>query len=222
MIMKLKLDYKDYIDEIKRRRIEYLIHFTPTRNLYGIYDHKKILSRAILEKLDIEQFDILDYIQFTDNIRYDDKTFINLSISAPNTFLFSKFRKITKDDCTISWSVLKIKPKHIYEIDTLFSVTNAGSNDAKRIGITGDYDKFKMLFADYIDIRHGRRGRLKACYTTNVQAEVLVKDCIPIESIVAVCIESQSKLAETKAALSRFDTSKFIVDSEIFSPNREL
>ena len=120
--MELKKDYIGFQSEISKRRIEYLIHFTPTINLYSILEQEKLMSRRVLENLDIEQFDILDYVQFTDSVRYDDKSFINLSISGPNTFLFSKFQERTKDDITINWCVLKIDPKHIYEKETKFAV----------------------------------------------------------------------------------------------------
>ena len=79
--MELKKDYIKFQSEISRRRIEYLIHFTPTINLYSILEQGKLMSRRVLENLDVEQFDIFDYIQFTDSVRYDDKSFINLSIS---------------------------------------------------------------------------------------------------------------------------------------------
>jgi hypothetical protein len=220
--MELKTDYIEFQSEISRRGIEYLIHFTPTINLYSILEQGKLMSRRALENLDFEQFDVLDYIQFTDSVRYDDKSFINLSISGPNTFLFSQFQERTKDDITISWCILKIDPKHIYEKDTKFAVTNAASNAAKSIGVTGDIEKFKMLFANNINIPFGVRNRLNSKFPTNVQAEVLVKDGIPIESIIQVCFDSQESLASAKAALSEFNTSNFVVDKEIFSPNRVI
>ncbi len=220
--MDLKKDYIEFQKEISRRGIEYLIHFTPTINLYSILEQGKIMSRRILENLDIEQFDILDYVQFTDNVRYDDKSYINLSISGPNTFLFSKFRERTKDDITINWCVLKIDPKHIYEKETKFAVTNAASNAAKLIGITGDIEKFKMLFANNINIPFGVRGRIAPKFPTNVQAEVLVKDEIPVASIIEVCFESRENLASARAALSEFNTTNFVVDKKIFSPNRAI
>ncbi|TQO38688.1 uncharacterized protein DUF4433 [Arenibacter algicola] len=207
-------------NEIKKRGIEYLIHFTPTINLYSILENDELMSRGKLENLDIEQFDILDYVQFTDNVRYDDKRYINLSLSSPNTFLFSKFRQKTQDDCTINWCVIKISPKHIYESDTLFSVTNAASHVAKSIGITGDLVKFQMLFAQNIPIPYGTRNNIADHYPTNVQAEVLVSDNIPADSILNICFENEEKMAEAKAAMSSFDTSKFVLDKEIFSPNR--
>lgn len=220
--MDLKKDYTEFQSEISRRGIESLIHFTPTINLYSILEQGKLMSRRVLENLDIDQFDILDYVQFTDNVRYDDKSFINLSISSPNTFLFSKFQERTKDDMTINWCVLKIDPKHIYERETKFAVTNAASNAAKSIGVTGDIEKFKLLFANNINIPFGVRDRINSKYPTNVQAEVLVKDEIPVESIIEVCFDSQESLASAKAALSEFNTGKFIVDKDIFSPNRAI
>lgn len=220
--MDLKKDYKEFQDEISRRGIEYLIHFTPTINLYSILEQEKLMSRRVLENLDIEQFDILDYVKFPDTVRYDDNRYINLSISGPNTFLFSRFQERTKEDFTINWCILKIDPKHIYERETKFAVTNAASNAAKSIGVTGDIEKFKMLFANNINIPFGVRGRINSKFPTNVQAEVLVKDEIPVESIIEVCFDSQESLASAKAALSEFNTSNFVIDKEIFSPNRAI
>ena len=225
----LKPNYIEFQNEIKKKEIKYLIHFTPTRNLYSILENEKVMSRTKLENLDIEQYDILDYVKFTDDVRYDDKNYINLSASGPNTFLFSRFRQKTKDDFTINWCVLKIDPKHIYDNETLFAVTNAASNSAKRqYGISGDLDKFKMLFEEQLNIntyngvRKIGRNSIHSKYPTDVQAEILVKDEISSNSILAVCFESEEKMAEAKAAMSSFDTSKFVVDKEIFSPNRSI
>ena len=116
--MSLKWDYIEFKNEIRKREIECLVHFTPTINLFSILENKELMSRARLESLDIEKFDILDYVQFTDDERYDDKNYINLSLSGPNTFLFSRFRQKTRDDFTINWCVLKIDPKHYPHILT--------------------------------------------------------------------------------------------------------
>lgn len=220
--MSLKPNHNEFQLEIDERKINDLIHFTPTRNLFSILENNELMSRAKLENLDIEQFDILDYVQFTDDVRYDDKNYINLSISGPNTFLFSKFRQKTEDDFTINWCVLKINPKHIYDNKTLFAVTNAASKAAKGIGITGDIEKFKMLFAQKIPIPYGTRDNIADKYPTNVQAEILVRDIIPSDSITEVCFENEENLAAAKGAMYSFDTSKFVVDKEVFLPNRKL
>jgi len=225
--MSLKNNHSEYTKEIADRKIQYLIHFTPTINLYSILEHKSLLSRESLENIDVDNYDILDYIQFTDNIRYDDKSFINLSISSPNTFLLSKFIERTRDDVSISWCILKIDPKHIYDDETLFSVTNAASVSAqKQYKIKGDIDTFSLLFNDKLIINNNQnnreltRGSIKNKYPTDIQAEVLVKNTIPISSIISICFVNDTQLAEAKAAMIEFNTDKFIVDPLIFNPNR--
>lgn len=218
--MDLKPNYQEFQNEIDNREIEYLIHFTPTINLYGIYEHQKLISRKTIKSADTEQIDIIDYVKFPDSLRFDDDSYINLSISCPNTFLFSKFREKTKDDYIIKWCILKINPALIYELNTKFAVTNAASNAAKSVGISGDLNKFKMMFAGNIPIPYGTRHNIHPKYPTNVQAEVLVKDAITLDNIIQVCFETNEQLLEAQASLFEFDSSNFVVDKEVFSPNR--
>ena len=224
--MQDKIDYVLFQEEIKKRKIEYLIHFTPTINLYSILENEKIMSRAKLENLDIEQFDILDYVKFSDNIRYDDKNYINLSISSPNTFLFSKFQNNSKDDMEINWCVLKIKTKYIYERDTLFSVVNAASYNAKNhFGISRSFNGFQNMFMKEVSYNNRCFNRnkynLRDKYPTDIQAEVLVKDIIFSDDIIEVCFKDEESLAQAKAAMGEFNTENFIIDSNIFNPCRE-
>ncbi|RZJ88565.1 MAG: DUF4433 domain-containing protein, partial [Chryseobacterium sp.] len=106
--MVVKDNHTDFLSEITQRGIESLIHFTPTINLLSIFEQGKLLSRALLEKFDIEQTDIFDYVEFTDGARFDDKRFINLSVSHPNSYLFSRFQEKTKEHSHITWCILKI------------------------------------------------------------------------------------------------------------------
>lgn len=224
--MSYKTDYLLFQKEITERKIEYLIHFTPTINLYSILENKKIMSRAKLENLDIEQFDILDYIKFSDNIRYDDKNYINLSISSPNTFLFSKFQDNSKDSPEINWCVLKISTKYIYDNSTLFSVVNAASYSAKnQFGISKDFDGFKNIFMEEVAYNSRCFNRIKYNlqdkYPTDIQAEVLVKDTILSDDIIEVCFKNEEDLAQAKAAMNEFNTNNFVIDNKIFNPRRE-
>ncbi len=181
----------------------------------------------LLERFDIEQTDIFDYIEFTDEIRFDDKSYINLSIQHPNSFLFNRFRQKTSNLHHINWCVLKIDKKYIYEQHTLFSVTNAANSHNKRnIGVTGDIDKFRMLFENQIQIvtsyssRTITRSNLKSKYPTDEQAEVLVKNEILVSDILQVCFKDAHDLAAGKAALSDYDTSNFVVDESLFTNAR--
>jgi hypothetical protein len=220
-------DYWELRKEVNRRRIEYLIHFTPTINLLSIFEQGKLLSRALLEQFDIDQTDIFDYIEFTDDIRFDDKSFINLSIEHPNSFLFNRFQQKTSNVTHINWCVLKINKKYIYYHNTLFSVTNAANSHNKRnIGITGGVNKFRQMFAETVQIvtsynsRTISRNGLKSKYPTDEQAEVLVKNEILISDILQVCFKDEKDLAAGKAALSDYNTSNFVVDATLFTNAR--
>jgi hypothetical protein len=223
----ISVDYVVSQKTIADREIEYLIHFTPTINLLSIFEQDKLLSRALLESFDIDQTDIFDYIEFTDEIRFDDKSYINLSIQYPNSFLFNRFREKTKNDLHINWCVLKIDKKYIYQKDTLFSVTNAANSYNKRnIGVTGDIDKFRKLYENSLQIvtsynsRTITRNNLKSKYPTDEQAEVLIKNQIPVSDILQICFKDDTDLAAGKAALNDYDTSNFVVDSTLFNNKR--
>ncbi len=225
--MNLKPNHIEFQKEIEERGIEHLIHFTPTINLLSIFEQGKLLSRTLLEQFDIDQTDIFDYIEFTDDIRFDDKSFINLSIQHPNSFLFNRFRQKTANEHHIYWCVLKIDKKYIYQADTLFSVTNAANSHNKRnVGVTGDIAKFRMLFANALQVvtsynsRTVSRNNLNAKYPTDEQAEVLVKNEIAISDILQVCFKDEKDLATGKAALSDYNTSNFVVDASLFTNSR--
>lgn len=225
--MEEKQNHIEFKKEISDRGIEHLIHFTPTINLLSIFEQGKLLSRALLEKFDIDQTDIFDYIEFTDDIRFDDKSFMNLSVQHPNSFLFNRFREKTKNDVHINWCVLKIDKKYIYKTDTLFSVTNAANSHNKRnVRVTGDIGKFQMMFANSLQIvtsynsRTISRNGLKTKYPTDEQAEVLVKNEISISDILQVCFKDEKDLAAGKAALSDYNTSNFVVDATLFTNAR--
>ncbi|SEQ04719.1 DarT ssDNA thymidine ADP-ribosyltransferase family protein [Flavobacterium urocaniciphilum] len=225
--MELKNNHIEFENEITKRGIEYLIHFTPSINLLSIFEQGKILSRALLEQFDIYQTDIFDYIEFTDDFRFDDKNYINLSIQHPNSFLFSRFQQKTSEHNHITWCVLKINPKYIYEKNTLFSVTNAANSHNKRnVGVTGDFEKFKKLFDNSINVvtsynsRVITRNNISDKYPTDEQAEVLVKNEIPLSEIIQVCFKNINDLASAKAALSDYNTNNFVVDANLFTNSR--
>lgn len=222
--MNLKPNHTEFQKEITERGIEHLIHFTPTINLLSIFEQGKLLSRALLEQFDIDQTDIFDYIEFTDEIRFDDKSYINLSVQHPNSFLFNRFRNKTANEHHIYWCILKIDKKYIYQADTMFSVTNAAnSHNKKNVGVTGDIAKFRMLFANSLPIvtsynsRTITRNNLKSKYPTDEQAEVLVKNEIPVSDILQVCFKDEQDLATGKAALSDYNTSNFVIDASLFT-----
>jgi len=225
--MKLKADHLEFQKEIEQKGIDYLIHFTPTINLLSIYEQEGLVSRSLLEQFGIDNTDIFDYVNFTDDIRFDDKSYINLSIQHPNSFLFNRFREKTIKETHIYWCVLKIDKKYIYHDETLFSVTNAANSHNKySVGISGDINKFRLLFQPSIQIvtsynrRTINRNGLNSKYPTDEQAEVLVKNKIPLTDILEVCFENENYLASGKAAFNEYNTANFVVDSSLFTKER--
>ncbi len=218
--MEIKDDYLQIEEEVRKRGIGQLIHFTPTINLMSIIDQQGLLSRATLEALDIDKYDVLDYAKFTDEIRYDDKNYINLSITGPNTYLFRKFRERTEDEPYIVWCVLKINLEPLYWKETKFSITNAASQAAKKQGIGGDYVSFSKLFSSELFIKNRilRSNHIPQNMPTDSQAEVLVRDKIPLSCIKQVCFVDDESLAMTLAAFSslKFDSTIFTVDKSLF------
>ncbi|MDR2087088.1 MAG: DUF4433 domain-containing protein [Dysgonamonadaceae bacterium] len=211
---------------MENRGIEHLIHFTPAVNLLSIFAEGKLLSRALLE-LPGAGRPTIEYFKFMDCIRFDDKKYINLSVQHPNSSLFLRFRQKTAKDSHICWCVLKIDKKYVYQVDTLFSVTNAAnSHNRKNVGITGDIKKFRMMFAKSLQVvtTHNSkiitRDSLKDKYPTDEQAEVLVMGEIAAADILQVCFKNEQDLATGKAALNDYDTSKFTVDASLFKKLR--
>lgn len=224
--MDQKPDFKRFQDEISKRRIEWLIHFTTTENLSSIVECDALLSRTRVNELNIEIQDLLDFVQFPDDYRFDNREdYINLSIQRPNQFLLNRFMQKLTSHPDIHWCILKIQPHYIYSQQTLFSVTNAASNAAKnRFGISGDFDKFMALFQNELTIstssgtRLYNRNGIPDNYTTDVQAEVLVKDAILYQDIINICFRDEETLLNTRSAFNimGLDTAKFIVDKDIF------
>jgi hypothetical protein len=119
--------------------------------------------------------------------------------------------------------VLSIDPKYIYEQGTLFSVTNAANrHNQKVVGITGDLNKFKMMFEDRLTVVSSRKTMvidridLPDAYTTHEQAEVLVNLPIPVADIIAVSFPTQEQLVKAKVALSGYDCSRFRIECGLF------
>ena len=220
--MTTKENYIEFQKEIEQRKIDYLVHFTPTINLLSIFEQNAIISRKKLFEIGEynDDFEIHDYIDYMDAHRLDNLTdYINLSIQFPNYFLLNVFRK-RHNFTHYQWCIMKINPKYIYQTDTLFSVCNAASNAAHKYGIGKSIDKFKAMFNLSLNIGGRIRNRinLKEKYPTDVQAEVLVKDTIQLSDIIEICFENEETLNSNISAfnISGFDTSKFKVDKSLF------
>ena len=228
-----KNDAERFTEEIRKRSINYLVHFTPTVNFLGMCEQRHVLSRQAIRDLQIDAPDLAmeDYIEFNDASRIDNyRGHINTSIMFPNHYLFARFRQ-KRDLVYLHWCVIIIAPKYIYERGTLFSISNAASSAARaKYPISGKYDAFAGMFADIVAFeafngpRSNNRHGLKPCYPTDAQAEVLVEIPIPLSDVQEVCFKDQEELSITAAALRTQGVDpglKCTVNPSMFGKNRE-
>ncbi len=223
-----KVDNIDFQNEIAAKGISRLVHFTSTENLLSIFHEKKLLSRKKLESKNVSYKDTIDLMDFNDGVRYDDKSYINLSVEYPNTKLFNVFKRNAEENIYIHWCIITLDTSLIYQENTLFSVTNA-ANGANKPYINGSLNTFRAMFAPTLPITTSydsfvisRPRGLLVKYPTDIQAEVLVKDEIDISFIKNVCFPSEEEKQDCKTAflLEGFPVDKFLVDESLFKAER--
>ena len=158
------------------KKIESLFHFTTEKNLLSILDNG-IVPVNMHVSMNI-------YSEHNDHQRMDNKLdYSSISISFPNYKLFWNFREIYKNT---NWGVLLISP------DLLFSESNyflfydknaaSGPNNLKSEKELNTFNSFKNMFGPYKENKDKIVEReeldIPDNYTTNPQAEILVKGII--------------------------------------------
>lgn len=172
--------YKDKLKAIRMnllasKRITKLVHFTPISNLESILENG-ICSR---QHLDCSKLNFIP----SDSWRLDNKrSFICNSITFPNYKMFYSKRM---EDLRIKWAVLSID-SHILvdKFDTEFYRMNAASSSPNKCRFDPcSNDALEDMF--YLE---NRDCNIPSNYTTDPQAEVLVKDVI--DSSYINCIDT--------------------------------
>lgn len=175
--------------EARRRGIQRLCHFTPSRNLVHILSggtgilatkHLREDERSVYTQTDLERLD-------------QHEEHICCSIQFPNAWYFAIAQ--AKEILFRDWVVLLIDPKYLWHPGTLFCPRNAASDRGRNI-VQGT-DGFLSLFADAVPGMNGRFfSRLpNHCFfcPTDEQAEVLVPDQIELSDILAIVVESEDQ-----------------------------
>ncbi len=207
---KRKPDQCLFISEIARRGITRVVHFTPTINLLSIFEQGALLSRQNVKRLSIEHPDLYieDYTEINDKLRLDNlNDYINLSIQHPNYALFRRFREAFRNRCD-SWCVIALNPQCICFAETLFSIGNAAASHSKACGIQGTFNAFCSLFGERVVSTnvYGQtvhtRANLEKCYTTDPQAEVLVKESISTSYFAEVHFETPEEAKRANAGIT--------------------
>ena len=161
------------VDKIKelmsRRHIEYFVHFTAVSNLESIMRHG-ICSIDYMKEHNIEY-------AANDTQRLDGRTdAISLSVSFPNYKYFYRFQQ-RGEEC---WCVILLNPQKVVSLDCAYFWTNAASTVCRRLEWE---DQCSRIAFDRMFDPKGRSRIIPDCYTTDPQAEVMVKGVIPADYI---------------------------------------
>ncbi len=171
--------------ECQRRGITRLCHFTQSRNLAHILgDCHSVLSKQRLMEEDLPY-------NPTDRDRWDGcEDLVCCSIEFPNAFYFAKVRQ--QDHLFKDWVVLVIKPDYLWKPGTKFCPTNAATERGSHI--KEGFESFQSLFERRVlGVSTDRSERHLPCSPTNIQAEVLVQDPIPLDDIISIAVADEEQ-----------------------------
>lgn len=171
-------DIVEITNYLNGRNVKTFLHFTPISNLDSILENG-ICSRAYCNSHNIK-------FQPTDENRVDNlKHMISLSVSFPNyKMLYMKQNQLNQRFIIIEIDSSIIKKCGIN--DRLFCDTNASKTMYKK-EIGPNLKHLKAMFPDE-NIRKTRE--LPLYYTTDPQAEVLIRGPIPVEYIKKIHFEN--------------------------------
>ena len=173
-----KKDSEEYKQIIQRERIEKLYHFTDRANLDSIIEAGGLYSWADCEARHITipkpgSSDSSRSLDRRDNLQH----FVRLSLCRNHPMKY-----VAKNDGRIDDPVLlEIDPEVIYWEKTLYADRNATKNGAH---IGGDVDDFKQIH--FSSVRASNQFNLPEEEKAFYQAEVLVKNFIPLEYILNI------------------------------------
>jgi ssDNA thymidine ADP-ribosyltransferase, DarT len=225
--MQLKPNYQDFQNIINQRQIERIVHFTRFESITAIVGEGKILPRNQLHNI---SSDWQELVMPNTERRRDDTSFLNTSIMHPNVYLMNIFRD--KWHQGSRFCVIGIIPEYIYEAETKFSISNATYQPAIKFGINGSLRTFNEMFAQQVSGKFDRRSStyeinqrkstLPDYYTTDTEAEVLIRCEIPYNDIIFIACRDKF---EHDILASAFDilelpTEKLCVEATFFESRR--
>lgn len=161
--------YNNLYDSItKSRQIYRLCHFTHVSNL------SNILKNGILSSSNIP------YSQWNDKDRVDGYTeYVCTSVELPNTYCLNNMVRKTGTNIE-DWIIFKINP-YIIDDTSLFCPVNAAKECGKYVS-----DGVEAYESIFLNDGQTRNPNWISSIPSNLQAEVLIKECIPVSQIEAI------------------------------------
>ena len=161
--------YNSLYDSItKPRQIRRLCHFTHISNLSNILKNGILSSRNI------------PYSQWNDKDRVDGYTeYVCTSVELPNTYCLNNMVQRTGTNIE-DWIIFKINP-YIIDDTSLFCPVNAAKGCGKYVS-----DGVEAYESIFLNDRWTRNPNWISSIPSNLQAEVLIKEYIPVSQIEAI------------------------------------
>jgi len=191
--------------ECAARGITRLCHFTQSRNLSHMFDEPNGLwSTRTLRNNDMPH-------NPTDPDRYDGRDdLICCSVEYPNTYYFVKVRG--HDHIFKEWVVLYIDSSYLWHTDTHFCPCNASRERGRYIH--SGIQSFQSLFGQTSPgINFTRPPKHLSASPTDIQAEVLVKDPMPLESIIGIAVQNDE---QAQREIFRLNLQNILMDKPIY------
>lgn len=163
---------------VNARKIDYLVHFTPIANVQSILEYGLRSRNALAGH---------KYV-FTDERRTDGwLDWISLSVSFPNYKMFYAKKNSLND--VNGWAILLIKKEALWELNGKFILTNAASSGIRmfRDEKWASVEAFEDMF-NYVE----HRNSIPDSYTTDPQAEVMIRDEVPRNYISMIAVERKA------------------------------
>lgn len=172
------------------RGVTRLCHFTRSESLPGIIERGAVLATAVLREEGLT-------FRANDPWRFDrHTTHISCTIQHPNSFCLNKMGDPRSED----WVVLLFDPEPLWADDTLFCPVNASKDCGAHIqeGVAG----FERMFGS-LPVMWGHRSQHHLVASpTDVQAEVLVRDCMPLHLVRGVVVRDKAQLVRERVRLA--------------------
>lgn len=201
--------------------IKSLFHFTSLDNL------PSIIQYGLLSLSDLKQ----KKFKYTENDseRYDRfENTVSCSISFPNYLTFYRFRRKFENR---SWVLIELSVDILFEQPCLFSNVNAADNaaQAETPVIRASADKLEQMFEDFEGSKIGRPHTIRRSdlnipkyYTTNPQAEVLIRKVILPNHFLAIHFQNNRDLETNRnMCLNPWNTIKLKYETEFFDPRSD-
>ncbi|SFW36113.1 DarT ssDNA thymidine ADP-ribosyltransferase family protein [Selenomonas ruminantium] len=196
--------------EADQRNIRHCVHFTQAGNLSSIIQHG-LLTRTVLDEKHI------DY-KYNDGQRFDAvQGSISISLTFPNYKMFYKCRR----HMDVDWAVLLLDPFYVLSLDCAYCYTNAASNAVSKTSLEerSSLASFLGLFYEPEEISRQQLG-LADNETTDPQAELLVREMIPLEAMQCVIFQNEETALKYRDELAGHGL-EVIVDGAYFKPRHD-